>query len=133
MGMLLKQVAVGLPVFLALDLVWIGWLANSFYKRELGDLARKAGENFDPRLLPAAILYTLMVVGLAFFATDRARSTGEAWLYGAFFGLIAYAVYDLTNYATLSAFTLRMTVVDMAWGTVLNGTVAAAMYYVVKG
>jgi uncharacterized membrane protein len=82
----------------------------------------------SPRLLPAAALYALMVLGLAVFARPRARGAGEAWLYGALFGLVAYSVYDLTNYSTLAGFSLRVTLVDLAWGTLLNGTVATAMY-----
>jgi len=40
---------------------------------------------------------------------------------GALFGLITYATYDLTNFATLENWTLLVTVVDMAWGTILCG------------
>ncbi|MGE3275448.1 MAG: DUF2177 family protein [Vicinamibacterales bacterium] len=124
---LLKPIGIGLPVFVLVDFLWIGIVANGFYKRELGDLARKAGENFDPRLAPAALLYVLVVIGLAVFVLPRARTVVEAATFGALFGLVGYGVYDLTNYATLNGFTLRMTVVDMAWGTVLCGLTAAAM------
>lgn len=124
-----RQLAIGVPVFVVVDFLWIGLVANGFYKRELGDLARRSGENFDPRLAPAALLYVLVVIGLAVFVLPRARSLGEAALYGALFGLISYGVYDLTNYATLNGFTLRMTMVDMAWGTTLCAVTAAAMTF----
>jgi len=40
-----------------------------------------------------------------------------------------YGLYDLTNYATLTNYTLTMTVKDMAWGTFLSALVAAAGFY----
>jgi len=37
-------------------------------------------------------------------------------LAGAFFGLITYATYDLTNHATLKGWPLIVTLADLAWG-----------------
>ena len=132
MGETLKVFAAGLVTFVAVDMVWIGVVANAFYKRELGTLARKAGDNFDPRIAPAALMYALVVLGLLVFVLPRVR-VGAAWeaaLWGALFGIIGYGVYDLTNYATLHAFSLRMTVVDVIWGGVLCGLTASVMYLV---
>lgn len=124
----LKPFASGLATFLALDLVWIGVVANAFYKRELAGLARMDGDNFAIRLGPALVLYPLIVLGLFIFVLPRAGGQPlQAALWGGLFGVIGYGVYDLTNYATLTQFTLRMTVVDMCWGAVLSATTAAVM------
>jgi uncharacterized membrane protein len=48
-----------------------------------------------------------------------------AALYGALFGFFAYATYDLTNFATMKVWTLRVTVVDIGWGTVLTAMAAS--------
>jgi len=37
---------------------------------------------------------------------------------------MAYATYDLTNLAVLNGFTLRIALIDLAWGTVLSGVTA---------
>lgn len=124
----LKPFAAGLATFLTLDLLWIGVVANAFYKRELAGLARMDGENFAIRLGPALVLYPLVILGLQLFVLPRAGGQpAQAALWGGLFGLIGYGVYDLTNYATLTQFTLRMTVVDMCWGCVLSAATAAAM------
>ncbi len=47
---------------------------------------------------------------------------------GGFLGLLAYATYDLTNYATLRAWTATLTVVDVLYGTVATALVAAGAY-----
>ena len=66
------------------------------------------------------------------FALPRATAgvlwTSTAW--GGLFGLIGYGIYDLTNYATLTNYTLRMTAVDMAWGCVLSAATATVMAWV---
>ena len=38
--------------------------------------------------------------------------------------LVLYGVHDLTNYATLDKWSLRMTLVDIVWGTVLSAATA---------
>jgi uncharacterized membrane protein len=43
----------------------------------------------------------------------------------ALFGAVAYAVYDLTNLATLKGFTLKISLIDMAWGALMTGVVAS--------
>ena len=128
---LVKQWGLGLVVFVLMDAVWLGFVANGFYKRELGPLLRQhANGNLDPRLLPAALLYALLVLGLAVFALPRARvgAVGEAALWSAAFGVIAYSVYDLTNYSTMQGFSLKVTTVDMLWGGLICAAAGAAMH-----
>jgi uncharacterized membrane protein len=128
----LKQWVVGLVAFVVVDFVWIGVVANGFYRRELGTLLRMRGDNLDPRLLPAFLLYALVVAGLVLFALPRARSGSllDAIGWSALFGLIAYSVYDLTNYATMQGFPLRVAAVDMVWGAVVCGITGAAVWAV---
>ncbi|MEZ5287407.1 MAG: DUF2177 family protein [Vicinamibacterales bacterium] len=125
----LKQWAAGLAAFVVVDFVWIGLVANGFYRRALGPLLRMDGDRMDPRLLPAAVMYALVVAGLILFALPRGRGTlADAAAWSALYGFIAYGVYDLTNYATLQAFPLRMVLVDMAWGAAVCGLTGAAAW-----
>ncbi len=110
-------------VFVAIDLVWLMWLARSTYVAEIGSLLRK-----EPLLIPAIAFYLLYSAGLVFFAVSpglKADSIVQAMVLGAFLGLIAYGTYDLTNLAVLNGFTVRIAMIDMVWGVVLTGTTAA--------
>ena len=49
---------------------------------------------------------------------------------GALFGFIAYATYDLTNYATLRGFPLNIVFIDLAWGAVVAALTSLAGYYI---
>lgn len=110
-------------VFVAIDLVWLMWLARSTYVAEIGSLLRK-----EPLLIPAIAFYLLYSAGLVFFAVSpglKADSIVQAMVLGAFLGFIAYGTYDLTNLAVLNGFTVRIAMIDMVWGVVLTGTTAA--------
>lgn len=132
MGDILKIFVTGLVTFLALDLAWIGVVANGFYKRELAGLARMDGEAFAIRLVPALLLYPLIIAGLQVLVLPRVTPAQplSAAVWGGFYGLVGYGIYDLTNYATLARYSWRMTVVDMTWGVVLCATAATAMWFV---
>lgn len=113
-------------VFLVIDAIWLGIIATSFYRRALGDLMLD-----QPKLHIAALFYvgyTFAIVLLASAPAAKSGSLTQALLYGAVFGLAAYGTYDVTNLSTLKNWPVTMSVVDMAWGTVLTATAAAAGY-----
>jgi uncharacterized membrane protein len=109
-----------LIAFGALDFLWLGFLARSFYQAEVGPLLLAR-----PNLAPAAVLYALLAGGLLAFAILPAASLGRAALAGAFLGLVVYGVYDLTNLAVLAGWTVRVALADMAWGTVVSAAAAS--------
>jgi len=118
----LAAYAVALVVMGALDGIWLGWLAKSFYREQLGALMTDS-----VRIVPAALYYFGFPLVIVYLALMPAASLGEAVLRSAVLGLAAFGVYDLTNLATLRGYTVLMTVVDMAWGTfatALGGGVA---------
>ncbi len=124
----LSVYAVTLPVFFAIDLVWLGVVAKTFYRQHIGHLMA------DRINWAAAIaFYLLFIAGIVFFAVRPAldaNSASRALVYGALFGFFTYATYDLTNHATMRDWPAIVTVVDMAWGTVLSGSVAYLSYQV---
>jgi uncharacterized membrane protein len=75
------------------------------------------------------------MIGLVVFAISPALnkdSWSTAAIYGALFGFITYATYDLTNMATLKDWPVIVTVVDLVWGTILNAAVATIVYFLAK-
>ena len=119
-----------LMTFLAADMVWLGMMASRFYKPALGDIAL-AGVN----LLPAIVFYAIYPIGLVIFAITPALKSGSistAAIYGALFGFFTYATYDLSNYATLRNWTLPLTLVDMAWGTILGAITSIVSFWIVS-
>ena len=128
--MFTKLYMIALPVFFVIDMIWLGLVAKNFYQEQIGFLM-KANVNW----VAAIIFYLLFIVGLVIFVISPAvenNSLKQAILYGALFGLISYATYDLTNLATLKDWPLLVTIVDLAWGTVLGSTVSLISYLIAK-
>ncbi len=116
------------PVFFAVDMVWLGFAARGFYRDNLGPLLR---ENVN--WTAAVIFYLIYIGGILEFATLPALqkdSLRQAAVLGALFGFFAYSTYDLTNLATLKGWPLNVVLVDIAWGIVLTSTVAAAGFLI---
>lgn len=107
-----------------LDFIWLT-LRNVYHK----DLFQSVqGTPLLVRWIPAILVYVVLVGAVYIWAIKDARSVNDAALRGAVVGLLMYGFYDLTNYATLSRWTLEMTVTDALWGTLLCAASAAAGY-----
>jgi uncharacterized membrane protein len=114
-----------------MDMLWIGVLMKDFYARELGELARREGNSLAPRWSAAILVYLLIPAGIVLFVRPHLNTDDPWWqatAWGAVFGLVLYGVYDLTNLAVLDKWTVRVTIVDLIWGSVLCGTVATWMH-----
>lgn len=113
-----------LVIFGVIDTVWLGSMGDRVYRPLIGEVL---ADRF--RLVPAIAFYTLYAAGLTIFAVLPGLKTGDwktALLWGALFGLFAYGTYDLTNYATLKTWGLKITLLDMTWGVVVSGVSSAA-------
>ncbi len=111
-----------LLAFAIVDTLWLAVVARSFYEAGLGSLR---AEQIDLRA--AVAFYLVFSAGIVVFAVLpalRAESLVTALVSGALFGFFCYATYDLTNLATLRDWPLRMSLVDIAWGTVLTASTA---------
>lgn len=126
--MFIKLYAVALPVFFTIDMIWLGLIAKNFYRSQIGLLMKS-----DINWTAAILFYLLFLVGLVLFVITPALEKGSwmyALLFGALFGLISYATYDLTNLATLKEWPLLVTMVDLVWGTVLAASVSTVTYFI---
>jgi len=112
--------------FFAVDVTWIGLVAQDFYRRNLGHLLRA-----EVLWSAAVLFYAIYIAGILVFAVLpglEAGSLPRAVALGAFLGLFAYATFDLTSLALLRDFPIAVVLVDLAWGTFLTGFVAGSGY-----
>jgi len=126
--MFIKLFAIALPVFFAIDMIWLGLVAKDFYRTQIGTLMKS-----DINWAAAVAFYLIFIVGLVVFVISPAIEKGSwthALLFGALFGLVCYATYDLTNLAVAKDWPLLVTIVDLAWGAVLAASVSTATYFI---
>jgi uncharacterized membrane protein len=126
--MFIKLFLVSLPVFFAIDIIWLVLVARNFYQRQIGFLMKS-----DINWYAASVFYLLFIAGLVTFVISPAiekHSPVHALVFGALFGLVTYSTYDLTNLATLKDWPMIVTVADLAWGMILSALVSVIVYFI---
>ena len=106
------------------DAVWLSYFARAMFRPALGDILLDT-----PRWSAAIFFYLIYAAGVMVFPlamSQQIQTLGSAILYGALFGFLAYMTYDLTNLATIKAWTVPLALIDMAWGAALTGAATAA-------
>ena len=124
---MIKMYLIALVIFVIIDGIWLGFIAKDLYRKELGHLLAS-----NPNWTSAVIFYLLFLVGLVYFVINpgiEKESIMTVVISGALFGLLTYATYDLTNLATLKEWPLKITIIDLIWGTSLSTIVSTATYY----
>ncbi|MCF8001686.1 MAG: DUF2177 family protein [Halanaerobiales bacterium] len=128
MSTYIKTYLLTFVIFMGIDFMWLGLIARGFYREQIGFIMK---DNFN--MGAAFIFYILFIVGLLFFVLNKAFAI-ESWQYalfaGMFYGFITYATYDLTNLSTLKDWPILLSIVDIAWGTVLCGLTSYLTYII---
>jgi len=113
-----------LVIMAGMDFCWFSMASEPVYQRVLGTiLAEKI--NYPA----AASFYLMYALGVVIFAIRPALESGDwrtALVRGALFGFFAYATYDLTNLAALKIWSIKVSIIDVAWGVFVTGAVASA-------
>ncbi|MBL8261372.1 MAG: DUF2177 family protein [Xanthomonadaceae bacterium] len=121
-----KLYLIVLPVFFALDMLWLGLLAKDFYDAQIGALLKA-----DVNWTAAVVFYLVFIAGIVHFVLMPAvekNSLKQAALNGAAFGFVTYATFDLTSLALIRDWPLAITLLDLAWGTVLTASVSSIAF-----
>ena len=121
-----KLYLIALVTFLAIDFVWLAVVARAFYRKHLGFLLAD-----QPNWWAAIAFYLIFVFGIVLFSVAPALQAGsisKALVLGGFFGLVTYATYDLTNYATVKDWPGIVTFIDLCWGAALSASVSCLGY-----
>jgi uncharacterized membrane protein len=124
---IIGYIATGIS-FAVIDSFWLRTMYTRLYVPEIGAMLMKG-----MRLGPAVAFYLLYILGIMVFAVGPTLSSGKwqtALIQGAMLGFFCYMTYDLTNYATLKVWSLKVTILDMIWGTLLTGGAAAGGYWI---
>ncbi len=131
MWMYIKVIITALIIFLVIDFIWLGAIANRLYQQQLGPILK---DQFN--LVPAIIFYIVFVIGLSIFVIIPGIESGSILrllLLGALYGFVTYATYDLTNYATLKGFPLNIVIIDLIWGTFVATATTYLTYIFYQG
>lgn len=119
---------IALAVFLIIDSFWLGLIARRLYRSQIGFLLR---DKFNFKA--AGVFYLFYLAGLVFFVITPAESWTFALLAGLFFGFITYATYDITNLATIKDWPVKLTIIDIVWGSFIAGITSLITFLIAGG
>lgn len=117
-------------LFLIIDGLWIKFSVDKFYKSQLGGLMRA-----KPDYLAGGIFYLLYILALEIFVVNPALGQNSySYLIGhaALLGVAMYGTYDLTARATIKNWPLKVTIIDMIWGTLATIVVSLLAFVIFR-
>lgn len=126
---MIKQIITTILVILPLDAFWLFSMSNVYNKWLI---------NFERQVnwYGVVLVYLAIPLGLFYFVISKHGGqpvSTKAIIDGFFYGVFTYAVYDLTNLATLKGWSVQMTIIDIIWGGILCAiTTAIALYILTK-
>ena len=116
--------------FLAVDLLWLGFVARPIYQKYLGHLMRE-----NTSWVAAIVFYLLFLVGILIFAVLPAyekASWFQLLIHGALFGFFTYMTFELTAFAVLKDWRLPIVFIDIVWGIILTTVVSAVGFWLLN-
>jgi uncharacterized membrane protein len=98
-------------VLVLIDSVYLSLIGKYFQNQ----IKKVQGSPMKINYLGVAICYLFLVIGLYYFIIKPHKSIQDAFL----FGLVVYGVYETTNYALLSNWSIFTVFIDTIWGGML--------------
>ena len=107
-------------------------ILDSLYLSSIGTMFSNLVVNIQRTALmikPLGVIlcYLVLILGFYYFILKDKRSPMDAFLLGVF----VYAVYELTNYATIKKWPVSLVLLDSVWGGVLFALTAIITYKLV--
>lgn len=131
---MLKIAATSAVIFVVLDILWIGLFAANMYADQLGYLGRLEDGKVTFNLPVGILVQVIISIGLTVIISTALQLDNRllvAMVMGAFTGFVLYCTYDLTNLSFVKDWPLRVTLIDIGWGT-LQGLMAGAYVYALR-
>lgn len=102
----------------AIVMVFFDYIYLSLMKDYFSNLVKNVqGSPLKMNFLAAAICYIFLILGLNYFIIKPRRSVKDAFL----LGLVIYGVYETTNWALFTNWSVISVIIDTLWGGVLFG------------
>jgi uncharacterized membrane protein len=98
-------------VLLSLDFVYLSVMKGYFENQ----VKKIQGTPLKIRVLSTAICYIFLIAGLNYFIIKPHKIVNDAFL----LGIVIYGVYETTNYALFSNWSLLSVIIDTLWGGLL--------------
>uniref|UniRef100_A0A6C0B833 DUF2177 family protein n=1 Tax=viral metagenome TaxID=1070528 RepID=A0A6C0B833_9ZZZZ len=120
----LKKLFVSTLLFIAIDAMYL-YSSKKTFEDQIVKVQRVI---MQMRIEGAVLCYLVLVFGINYFIIQPKNSVFDAFV----LGVVIYAVYETTNYATLKKWSESMVVIDSLWGGILFALTTYLTYEIVR-
>lgn len=100
-------------ILIFLDTIYISFTYNLLFENVLHKINNT--KDIKIRYLPTLFFYVIFATGIYFLLIQEKKSLNYSFLFGVFI----YLFYELTNYAIIEAWDLKIVILDSLWGGIL--------------
>jgi uncharacterized membrane protein len=128
--LVIKNSLIALGAILVMDAIWLGYIARPLYVKGLGDFMHIQDGSVYINYMAAGVVYLCLAVGIAAFVLPKSNGLMmNALVWGGLFGLLVYAVYDMTNMSIMPKWPLWISIIDILWGSFLCAVCSAVVVW----
>jgi len=98
-------------IFVVTDFIYLN-LVKDFFGKQIKSVQ---GSEIKVKFLGAIICYIFLIIGINYFIIKPRKSVQDAFL----LGLVIYGVYETTNYALFTNWSIATVIIDTLWGGIL--------------
>lgn len=115
---------------LVLDYFWLGTVTKDFIIREFWNMVTVENGKITINILAWILAWISISLLVVVFVSTKYTNLKDVLLYSALIWFLSYSMYDLTNLTFLNNYSLKFTIVDIAWGTFACSMVWLTSYLV---
>lgn len=127
---MIKRYVIILLISLLVDMFWHVFIAPKLFRQQIGHLmVAKA------KLYAGLIFYLINATAILVFVVNPSlekQSILYALEYGGLLGFSMYATYNFTNLALLRDWSIKLTLLDLAWGTFSTATTSIICFKLIQ-
>lgn len=120
----LKKLIASTILFIAIDAMYL-YSSRKTFEDQIVKVQRVI---MQMRIEGAILCYLALVFGINYFIIQPKKSVFDAFI----LGVVIYAVYETTNYATLKKWSESMVIMDSLWGGILFALTTYLTYEIAK-
>lgn len=98
-------------IFVVTDFIYLN-LVKDFFGKQIKSVQ---GSEIKVKFLGAIICYIFLIIGINYFIIKPRKSVQDAFL----LGIVIYGVYETTNYALFTNWSIATVIIDTLWGGIL--------------
>lgn len=125
----MKDFIVALILFLTIDTPYLIFVAGNYYKNLIEDIQKSP---FQVKYFGALMAYIIMGLAVKYLIIEKSKNEKDVIFNAALVALVGYGLYDFTNYATFTNWTLEASIRDLLWGITLFVIVSYLTYKIIK-